>query len=68
MRRLCLSLALIGLLAGCAQSRSYPVFPIPSPHVATVLDDLSEKDTEVREWLNRLLDLCQMLGTCAEEK
>ena len=67
MRKLLLSLMLIGLLAGCAGRASYPVFPLPNEHVTKTLDDLSEKDYQVREWLNKLLDLCQMLGTCEKD-
>lgn len=67
MRRLLLGLTLIGLLAGCAHDRAYPPFPLPNEHVVKVLDDLSEQDYQVREWCNKLLDLCQQLGTCAEE-
>ena len=54
-------------MAGCAPRASYPVFPLPNEHVVNVLDDLSEQDSYVREWLNRLLDLCQQLGTCDKE-
>jgi len=67
MRLLLLSLTLIALLVGCAQRVSYPPFPIPNAHVKQVLDDISEEDKEVWEWLNKLLDLCQQLGTCEEE-
>lgn len=67
-RGLLLVLMWIGLSGGCAHDRAYPVFPLPNEHVATVLDDLSEKNYQVREWLNHLLDLCQQLGTCEEEK
>ena len=58
---------LIGLCLGCAGRVSYPVFPVPNEHVAQVMDDISDRDAEVKSWLNRLLDLCQMLGTCEEE-
>ena len=67
MRKFLASLLLIGLVAGCAPRVSYPVFPLPNEHVATVLDDVSEQDSQVREWLNRLLDLCQQFGICAKE-
>ena len=59
--------ALLLLCVSCAGRASYPVFPIPDEHVATVMDELSAKDAGVKSWLNKLLDLCQQLGTCKEE-
>ena len=70
MRKSAQSLILIILLllcVGCAGRVSYPVFPVPNEHVAQVMDEIAAKDVEVKSWLNRLLDLCQMLGTCEEE-
>lgn len=71
MRRLLLSLLLIALLVGCAQQtrsrESCPEYPIPSAHVQQKLDALAEEDREVWEWGNKLLILCQQLGTCEEE-
>ena len=68
MRRFLLVLMLTILLAGCGHVKAYPPFPLPNEHVTQVLDSLSEKDSQVREWLNRLLDLCEMLRTCEEVK
>jgi len=56
------------MMFGCGHIKAYPIFPIPSPHVAKILDEVGTKDKEVWEWLNKLLDLCQQLGTCEEEK
>jgi hypothetical protein len=68
MRRLLLSLIAIVLLAGCAGGKiECPPFPIPPAHVQEAIDDLGEKDKEVWEWTNKLLDLCQQLGTCELE-
>lgn len=59
------SLLLIAHLVGCGTKRNNcPPFPLPSEHVTITLDDLSEKDNDIKEWLNRLLDLCQQLGDC----
>ena len=66
MRLLLLSLLLLGLLSQCARVRVYPAFPLPSPHVAQVLDDVGEKDKAVWEWLGKLRVLCIQLGTCKE--
>ena len=70
MRKLVLSLLLTTLLAGCAGSHrsSCPEFPMPSEHVQQELDTLSAEDPEVWAWGNRLLDLCQQLGTCEEKE
>ena len=65
-RLLLLSLLLIGLLSQCARVRVYPAFPLPTPHVAQVLDDVGEKDKAVWEWLGKLRVLCIQLGTCKE--
>lgn len=66
--RLVVSLLLISLLAGCAGRRvSCPEFPVPSAHVLQKLDEISVDDREVWEWGNKLLDLCQQLGTCEVE-
>ena len=66
MRLLLLSLILIGLWGGCARVRVYPPFPLPNEHVVKTLDDLSEKDADVKSWLNKLRVLCIQLGTCKE--
>jgi len=52
------------LLAGCAGRSSCPEFPLPSPAVQEKFDAMAEQDKEVWEWGNKLLDLCQQLGTC----
>ena len=67
MPRLVLSLLFAILLAGCAGRTSCPEFPLPSPHVQKVMDELAEKDREVWEWGNKLLDLCEQLGTCEKK-
>ena len=61
---LLLSLLLTGLLSQCARVRVYPAFPLPTPHVAQVLDDVGEKDKAVWEYLGKLRVLCIQLGTC----
>jgi len=68
MQMLLLSLLLIGPLAACYRVRVYPAFPLPTPHVAQVLDDVGEKDKAVWEWLGKLRVLCIQLGTCKEVK
>ena len=69
IRKLAASLMLAVLLVGCAGSRraSCPEFPIPSPQVQQKLDALAAEDREFWEWGNKLLDLCQQLGTCEED-
>ena len=66
MLLLLLSLTFLGPWGGCARVRVYPPFPMPNEHVVKTLDDLSEKDADVKSWLNRLRVLCIQLGTCKE--
>jgi len=68
MLRLLLSLSLILLLAGCAGRSNCPKFPMPPPSVQEKFDAMAEEDREVWEWGNKLLDLCQQLGTCKEDE
>ena len=68
MLRLLLSLSLILLLAGCAGRSNCPEFPMPPLSVQEKFDALAEEDREVWEWGNKLLDLCQQLGTCKEDE
>ena len=68
MPRLLLSLLLILLFLGCAARNSCPEFPIPPPSVQEKFDTMAEEDREVWEWGNKLLDLCQQLGTCKEDE
>jgi len=63
---LLLGLLLLVLSAQCSRRLSYPPFPLPSEHVATVLDDVGEKDKAIWEWLGKLKVLCIQLGTCKE--
>ena len=69
MKKFILSLLLIALLAGCAKKNNcnYPPYPLPSEKVLASFDKLAASDPEIREWGNRLLDLCQVLGTCEGE-
>jgi len=64
MKKLLLLLLLTALSAGCTKSNVCPEFPVPSPHVQEQLDKLAAEDREVWEWGNKLLDLCEQLGTC----
>ena len=58
-------LVLISLLVGCGgRSSICPSFPLPSEYVQNKMDELSVSDSEIREWGNKLLDLCQQLGDC----
>ena len=41
-----------------------PPFPVPSEHVATVLDDMAEQDKEVDEWLQKIRVLYLQLEAC----
>ena len=68
MLKLALNLMLISLLAGCATKNSCPDFPIPSAKVQKTLDDIAQTDRDMWEWGNKLLDLCEQLGTCEEDK
>ena len=56
------------LLGGCAARSNCPEFPIPPPSVQEKFDTMAEEDREVWEWGNKLLDLCQQLGTCKEDE
>ena len=60
------------LLVGCVNTNnarlSCPDFPIPSEAVQQKFDALADQDREVWEWGNKLLDLCQQLGTCEKEE
>jgi len=68
MLRSIVALLSIALSVGCAGTRvSCPPFPVPSEHVADIMDVVAEEDREVWEWGNKLLDLCQKLGQCEEE-
>ena len=60
-------LMLISLLAGCGTKSHCPAFPIPPAGVANKFDAMCVEDREVWEWGNKLLDLCQQLGTCKGE-
>ncbi len=69
MLRLIVSLLLVVLLVGCAVKKiNCPEYPIPNNHVQILLDDLASKDKEVWAWGNKLLDLCQKLGTCEKDE
>jgi len=68
IKKLVLSLMLISLFLGCAGRSSCPEFPIPPPEVQEKFDKLAEEDKQVWEWGNKLLDLCQQLGSCKKEK
>lgn len=51
--------------SGCIKKiNTCPSYPLPSEHVITTLNKLSETDKEIYVWLNQLLDLCQKLETC----
>ena len=67
MLLLAASLMLISHSGGCAPRSSCPEFPIPPPEVQAKFDKLAEEDRQVWEWGNKLLDLCQQLGTCEED-
>lgn len=66
MKRLPLNLMLMILLIGCSPKiiTTCPQYPLPNAHVREVLSELSRQDPEVKAWGNRLLNLCQQLGTC----
>jgi len=69
MQRLAIVLILTALLVGCAGKRSKcPEFPLPPAGVQEKFDKLTEEDREVWAWGNKLLDLCQQLGTCKEDE
>uniref|UniRef100_A0A6M3LNQ4 Uncharacterized protein n=1 Tax=viral metagenome TaxID=1070528 RepID=A0A6M3LNQ4_9ZZZZ len=60
-------MTLLLLCVSCHNRISYPPFPVPSAEVAKKMDVMAKEDSGVREWLNKLLDLCQQLGTCEKE-
>jgi len=53
------------LLSGCltAQKSDCPYFPEPSEALGKRLQALADKDPEMKEWGDKLLDLKSILGT-----
>ena len=69
MKRLLFSLMLMILLTGCTRQiiTSCPDFPLPSPYVRGEMARIGNEDPAIKSWGNRLLDLCEQLGTCKSD-